>query len=292
MNNLIAAGIFGGAAFIGIAFVVAILALAFGTVIMIIRCARNDKLTKTQKTWWILAQLLLFPSAIIYMIVVEKSWFWKSIGTITLLFLMGMFAIVAFGPHTAKAADNISSSLDIKLNNLDDQIKQLQNAPSTSNNDKNCYILTSVSIINLRMSLYTHKTSEIVLEQLADKLEYLIGTNTLNQGQNCLDWSNQVQNVPAKDNKTEVVLGERVKAISDNLEQLEKSPNVTQDEKLCYSLAGLNMSLMNLGLSAGNFTAAKLQPLIDEFDQLEKTGALTKGKNCSDWINRSHAAMQ
>lgn len=169
--------------------VFSIAVLLFGPVFMIIRCSHNDALSKTQKTWWILAQLLLFPSAILYMIFIEKSRRWRIVGIITLLTLVGLAGCCfTIKPSHAAASSETASSLEDQLNILDDQFKARSKQPGAPLANRMCASLVSLEITLMKVKLQTQPVTEPIVASLMATLNNQIKDNSLYQEKNCDNW--------------------------------------------------------------------------------------------------------
>src|ERR1700722_1859564 len=79
-----------------LAFFIAVLTITVGAVVIFVRTVLNDRLSIGLKFWWLVFQLGAFPFAsLLYMLTVEKSRIWKSLGALSFVTLLG-FAIQYF----------------------------------------------------------------------------------------------------------------------------------------------------------------------------------------------------
>ena len=71
----------------------------------LIRCGKNYRLTKTERGLWIAAQLILMFPSFIYLIVVDKSPWWKAAGVISLIISCGMIIYAVQSPTLSNLPD-------------------------------------------------------------------------------------------------------------------------------------------------------------------------------------------
>jgi len=65
---------------LGFIFILGLAISILGAPITIVRAAINDRLSKSERTLWIALQLVVWPSCVFYMMIVEKSRLWKGVG--------------------------------------------------------------------------------------------------------------------------------------------------------------------------------------------------------------------
>ena len=70
-----------------------------------VRCYKNYRLSKTERWMWLGAQMTLMFPAFIYLIVIDKSPWWKAVGVISLIASLGMFLYIIMNPGLAQMPD-------------------------------------------------------------------------------------------------------------------------------------------------------------------------------------------